>query len=268
VKALRRLRAAMRGARRPPLAVSESRGVRSLHVGGAAIQSAMQLEDPYALALDYTRCMMAFLLFHSEPREARMIGLGGGSLAKFFHRGLRPARLRVMELDERVVAAARAHFQLPPDDARLKVEIGCGAETLAPQCCDVLVIDGFDDESPPASLASQAFFDAAWAALTEPGALVMNLMDDDPQFDRTLRRLERAFAGAVLCMPALSDPNVIVFAFKGGPRRLAWSTLRARAVALEARFGLPFSRYVNALRTMNSCTAEDLMIVSEGAALK
>jgi len=56
--------------------VSDARGVRTLHLGGDAIQSAMRLADPYALALDYTRCMMAFLLFHPEPREALMIGLG------------------------------------------------------------------------------------------------------------------------------------------------------------------------------------------------
>jgi MFS family permease len=73
---------------KPSIAVSDARGVRSLHVGGEAIQSAMRLEDPYALALDYTRCMMGFMLFHPEPHEALMIGLGGGSLVKFFHRNL------------------------------------------------------------------------------------------------------------------------------------------------------------------------------------
>src|SRR5919109_4813238 len=114
------------GKGKPCIAVSESRGVRTLHVGGEAIQSSMRLEDPYALALDYTRCMMAFLLFHPEPREALMIGLGGGSLAKFFHDKLRATRVRVVELDERVVSAARLHFALPPDDARLAVEIGDG----------------------------------------------------------------------------------------------------------------------------------------------
>ena len=77
--------------------VSEERGVRHLHVGGEAIQSAMRLEDPFALELDYTRCMMAFLLFHAAPRRALMIGLGGGSLAKFFHRRLPALRTRVVE---------------------------------------------------------------------------------------------------------------------------------------------------------------------------
>src|SRR5690606_153767 len=83
--------------RKPPIAVSDSRGVRMLHVGGEAIQSAMRLDDPFALALDYTRCMMSFLLFVPQPRDALMIGLGGGSLAKFFHRRLRQTRVRAVE---------------------------------------------------------------------------------------------------------------------------------------------------------------------------
>src|SRR6266852_1798659 len=110
-----------------PIAVSDARGVRTLHVGGEAIQSAMRIDDPHALALDYTRCMMAFRLVQPEPREALMIGLGGASLPKFFHRYLRTTKVRVIELDERVVAAARTHFALPEDDARLSVEIGDGA---------------------------------------------------------------------------------------------------------------------------------------------
>ena len=40
---------------RPHLVVSEERGVRHLHVGGDAIQSAIRLDDPYSLELDYTR---------------------------------------------------------------------------------------------------------------------------------------------------------------------------------------------------------------------
>src|ERR1700741_5510930 len=106
------------------IAVSDKYGYRTLHVGGEAIQSTMRISDPWSLALDYTRCMMSFLLFHPEPREALMIGLGGGSLPKFFHRNLKKTRVRVVELDPRVVAAARAHFSLPPAGERLTVEIG------------------------------------------------------------------------------------------------------------------------------------------------
>jgi len=259
-------RAALSRRRRPDLVVSEERGVRHLHLGGEAIQSAMRLEDPWALELEYTRCMMAFLLFHAEPRRALMVGLGGGSLAKFFHHRLRALATHVVESDERVIAAARALFHLPPDDDRLKVEQGDGVEALAPECCDLLVVDGYEDEATPAALVSQAFFDAAWSALEDPGALVMNFMDDDPHFDRNLQRMERAFGGAVLCFPALRDPNLIAIALKGAPPAVTWETLRSRAARLERNYGLPFRKYVDALRRMNRCTGKELRIVPrEGA---
>jgi len=245
---------------KPSIAVSDARGVRSLHVGGEAIQSAMRLGEPYALALDYTRCMMAFLLFHPEPREALMIGLGGGSLAKFFHRQFRRTSVRVIELDARVVAAAREHFHVPPDGERFRIEIGDGADALYPECCDTLVIDAFEDELHVPRLASSEFYDGAFLALREPGAMVVNFMNDDPRFDLTLQRLERAFGGAVIVLPALYDPNILAFALKGIAPSIAWTALRERAQQLESKLGLPFTRYLSRLRAMNRWTATELII--------
>jgi spermidine synthase len=220
----------------------------------------MRLDDPFALALDYTRCMMAFLLFHPEPREALMIGLGGGSLAKFFHRRLRSTRVRVVELDERIVQVSRAQFSLPPDDARLAVEVGDGAQALAPECCDVLVVDAYHDEEHVQELATPEFYDAAYLALAEPGAMVINFMDDDRRFDQYMKRIEGSFAGSVVAMRSLYDPNIAVFALKGVPRRIEWHALRLRAAKLEARLGLPFTRYLPRLRGMNPCTSSELII--------
>jgi spermidine synthase len=251
----------IRKTKRPDLVVSEERGVRHLHVGGEAIQSAMRMDDPFALELDYTRCMMAFLLFHPKPRRALMIGLGGGSLAKFFHRRLAGLRTHVIEYDDRVIATARALFHVPPNDARLSIEHGDGVEALAPECCDLLVVDGYEDEATPAAMVSQAFFDAAWCALEDPGALVMNFMDDDPDFDRNLQRIERAFGGAVVAFQSLRDPNIVVLGLKGAPLAIEWRELRARANMLERTYGLPFPRYVERLRTMNRWTVDELVIV-------
>ena len=236
--------------RPPSIAVSDERGVRSLHVGGEAIQSSMKIGDPFALALDYTRCMMAFLLFHPEPRRALMIGLGGGSLAKFFYKHLRRTRISVVELDARIVATARTHFALPPDGERLAVEIGDGAEALAPECCDVLVIDAYHDEAHVPELASAEFYDAAYLALEPGGVLVANFMDDDPNLARYLERLANAFGGAVFRMRALYDPNVLVFALKDTAAALDWEELRRLGQALESRLGLPFPKYAKRLRSV------------------
>ena len=73
--------------------VSESRGVRTLHLGGEAIQSAMRLSAPDRLELAYTRAMMAFLLFAPAPRDILMVGLGGGSIARFVYERLPRTRI-------------------------------------------------------------------------------------------------------------------------------------------------------------------------------
>ena len=131
----------------------------------------------------------------------------------------------------------------PPQDKKYAgedtaVEIGDGAEALAPECCDLLLIDAFADEHPPAALVSQAFFDAAWLALEAPGILVLNLMNDDPKLDQRIARLERAFGGAVLALPALYDRIVLnivdalICQYEGGQRGL----LHYSAVLDQLRF--------------------------------
>ena len=240
---------------RAVIAVSDERGVRMLHVGGEAIQSAMRIAEPDALALDYTRCMMGFLLFHPEPREALMIGLGGGSLAKFVYRHLRSAQITVVESQLRVIAAARQYFHVPSDDGRFRVELAEGSQWVAahPRGCDVLLVDGYDGREQVPELCSESFYADARAALTEGGILVVNLWSSDSRFDAYLQRIERVF-DALACVPAERRGNVIVLAFARSPERPRWDDLRLRARALQARYGLEFLQFVEGLRELNPHT--------------
>src|SRR5262249_55489323 len=77
---------------------------RRLHFTNDATQSAMLLSDPDALIAQYTRKMMAFLLFNPNPEHIVMIGLGGGSLAKFCYRNLPRSRITVVEISPDVIA--------------------------------------------------------------------------------------------------------------------------------------------------------------------
>jgi spermidine synthase len=131
---------------------------------------------------------------------------------------------------------------------------------LAPECCDLLLVDAFHDEAPAVHLAGERFYAAAFASLASPGVMVANLMSDDPRLDERLQAIEGAFRGAVVCMPALSDPNVIAFGLKGYPPRIAWNELRRRAAELKRGLDLPLADCVNALRSMNVCTAADLVV--------
>ncbi len=84
--------------------------MRCLHLGSSMVQSAMLLKAPNDLQLVYTQYMMGFLLFHPHPRDILMIGLGGGSLAKFVYHSLPLTRTIVVEINPEVVAVARSYF--------------------------------------------------------------------------------------------------------------------------------------------------------------
>ena len=102
---------------------------RRLHFTQDATQSAMSLLEPDSLIAPYTRKMMSFLLLNPNPRHIVMLGLGGGSLAKFCYRNLPKTRITVVEIDADVIAM-RDEFLIPRDDSRFRVVHGDGAQYL------------------------------------------------------------------------------------------------------------------------------------------
>jgi len=94
--------------------------LRFLHFDLDKVQSLMRCDDPDALCLRYTRKMMSFLLFNPQPRRILILGLGGGSLAKFCYRHLPSATITAVEIDPHVMAL-REEFRIPADDDRFHV---------------------------------------------------------------------------------------------------------------------------------------------------
>ena len=96
--------------------ISEKFGVRTLHIGSDTVQSSMRLSKPNDLEVSYTRSMMGFLLFNPQPRSVLMIGLGGGSIAKFIYHRFPEARAVAVEVNQQVVDVARQYFFVPPNE--------------------------------------------------------------------------------------------------------------------------------------------------------
>ncbi|HEX9571234.1 MAG TPA: fused MFS/spermidine synthase, partial [Burkholderiales bacterium] len=228
---MKRLRDALAG--HGAIEIVEEGGVRVLQIGGDAIQSAMRVDAPDRIELDYVQAMMAFLLFRPKPREVLMVGLGGGSMARFIHQRMPNVRVSVVEIDPGVVTVARRYFHFPEEDERLEILIGDGAELVPrrPAGADVLVVDGFVNGRPAQGLCTRSFYDGAFAALREPGVMVANFMADDGKIERHLDRIEKSFGRSPTLLLAQEEDNLIAFAHRGGPLRLAWPELKARARA-------------------------------------
>lgn len=233
--------------------ISEKDGVRLLHLGGPAVQSAMRIRAPYELELEYTRAMMAFELFHPAAREIALIGLGGGSIAKFIHRRLPHVRLTALEVNPDVVAAARAYFMLPADDDRLQVLVADGAAYVRErrEALDVLMVDGYNAERIVEELTTPDFYRACQTALKPGGVAVFNLWGSDRRFETYRQRLFDAFAGRMLLLPAEQKGNVVVFCFKPPQPDLGYVALRGRAERCQRDLGLEFPRFLDRLRSYN-----------------
>lgn len=242
VRTMRSERTSARRGRRP--FIVETHSERHLLFSHDSVQSTMRLDDPDALTCEYTRRMMSFLLFVPAPREIVMIGLGGGSLAKFCHRHLLDARLTAVEIDADVIAL-RDEFCIPLDGARFQVLHADGARYLVQRCesIDVLLVDAFDEGGVAPSLATSEFYRYAARRLSPDGLLVMNMSGEQARYDVHLQRIHDAFGDLGLIASIKSGENDVLFAFKSAPRAAA-SELRARAEQWQERLGLDFSRYL------------------------
>ncbi|CCW18011.1 Spermidine synthase-like protein [Sphingobium indicum BiD32] len=196
--------------------VSEIGDYRSLHFDWGCVQSGMSVANPLKLTLDYTKAMMGFLFFNPAPRFIEMIGLGGGSLAKFCHHVLPSADITVVELDAEVIAM-RNHFSVPAESERFRIVCGDGAAYVRTSLIrpDVLLVDGFDARGQPPQLCSPEFYAQCFERLAPNGLLVVNLWGDDPGHFRHAALIKHIFSGKLVLVPSIGSANQTVIARKG-----------------------------------------------------
>ena len=208
--------------------VHDTLDTRSLHFSLTEIQSRMQLQRPDVLDLEYTRTMMGWLLFKPQPERIALIGLGGGSLAKFCRRHLPLAAIVAVEINPHVIALRDA-FLVPPDSARFQVIEADGGRFVRDtgQRFDVLMVDAFDAQGMPAALGSRRFYDDCLDVLQPAGLLVVNLHAGHRHCPVYIERIGRSFGENVLRVDDRDGSNSVVFASKGAPlRRVASGPLR------------------------------------------
>ncbi|BBL59012.1 spermine synthase [Methylomonas koyamae] len=237
--------------------VVENNGERALHFGSPARQSSMLIADPNRLHSFYARAMMALLLFNDNPRDVLMIGLGGGTIAKFMLHQFPDCRLKVVEFRSSVLKVARSHFGLP-FNPRLKIKIGCGADHVRHQSRelseihDLIMVDAYDDNGMAPEVGSERFFDDCRNLLKKDGVLVINLWGTDkPMFQQVSWHLGRIFNWRMLYLPVRNRGNIIGFAFGENFPKPQFKSLIAKANDLERQYQLEFPVFLQDFKRNN-----------------
>ena len=218
---------------------------RRLHFTQEATQSSMSRFNPDSLIAPYTRKMMAFLLLNPDPTHIVMLGLGGGSLAKFCYRYLPKTRITVVEINEEVIAL-RDEFLIPRDDHRFRVVHDDGARFVenTQESIDAMLVDAFDEDGIATSLESSSFYAAAARRLTARGVLVMNMWGSTDRFTANVGHATAAFGAHALLISVMGESNLLLFASRQPPPKSITVELDTIANRLQQALQLDFPRYL------------------------
>ena len=239
----------------PEVSVSDDGEVRHLHLGTPWIQGSMRVDQPFEIELEYVQRMMAWLLF-ADPAQvskghAMQLGLGAGAITKFCHKKLRVCTTTI-ELNPQVLTVCRQWFKLPPDGPKLRVVIADAAQEIKNPMwlgtVDALAVDLYDHEAAAPVLDSPDFYTDCRALLTETGSMTVNLFGRASSFDRSLKSMAQAFGeDALWAFKPTREGNTVVLAQRT-PLRPKRTELAARAEAIQARWGLPTSKWLRVFK--------------------
>jgi len=212
---------------------------RSLHFGSREKQSSMSLKSHHQLILSYTKAMMTGLLFVDQPGSVLNVGLGGGSIPKFFLHHFPACCVDVVEIREKVVDLAHHYFHLP-QEPRLNIFI-CDAKeffrSVKTNTYDIIVLDVYDKEGMSNAIRAYSFMSACQSRLNENGVLIVNLWSEPQQvYKKMVHNIFKCFKTQAMILPVSERSNQIVIGINQPDRKYQDDLLREKSHHLEQTF--------------------------------
>ena len=141
------------------------------------LQSAMNLKDPTALRLIYSRYTSLGFAFRPDAKKMLIIGLGGGSIPKKVQKEFPNMEIDAVEIDPEVIKIAKGHFNIKEGkNLRLHALDGRLFLTRTQNQYDIILLDAYFTDAIPFHLTTRQFFELAQKKLTPNGIIVANLI--------------------------------------------------------------------------------------------
>ncbi|MEJ2098577.1 MAG: fused MFS/spermidine synthase [Desulfobacterales bacterium] len=152
-------------------------------------------------------------IFEGKPRNALIIGLGGGIIANQFRYFHPQIVVDGVEIDPKVIQIARNYFALRPDvdvfnqDGRIFV-------TLTKRKYDIVIIDAYTQQIYiPFHLTTVEFFTELKARLSQQGMVAMNVSAprvNSPLLQSIMNTLRLVFRHVYLFSIPMSSDNIVL----------------------------------------------------------
>lgn len=229
--------------------VREQGTVRTLYFvddqGRERIESRMDVARPELLLVPYTRAMLTSYLFVPAPTRVLLIGVGAGSMVRFWEHHEPSLRVEAVDIDPEVLRIAREYFGTRSSQAvQLIAADGFDYLRTTEARYDVIYLDAFlkpsegtDETGVPSRLKTIETYKEMQTRLRENGVVVINL--HYPTLERDVAELRQAFAQTYLFRVPKTGNYILVGASE--KRRFSAEELTTVGSRADSRLGASFS---------------------------
>jgi spermidine synthase len=141
------------------------------------LQSAMNLKDPTALRLIYSRYTSLGFAFRPDAKKMLIVGLGGGSIPKKVQKEFPNIEIDAVEIDPEVIKMAKEFFNVKEtNNLHIHAQDGRLFLTRTSNQYDIILLDAYFTDAMPFHLTTKEFFELAQKKLTPNGIIVANLI--------------------------------------------------------------------------------------------
>ncbi|MBR0288247.1 MAG: fused MFS/spermidine synthase, partial [Selenomonadaceae bacterium] len=110
----------------------------------------------------------------AENKKILILGMGMGTFAEQCRKYFPSAQITGVEIDEKITALAKKYFDLP-EDVEVVTYDGRAFLQADKNFYDVILVDAFQDISPPFQMSSTEFFSLVKNHLAANGVMVVNM---------------------------------------------------------------------------------------------
>lgn len=207
------------------------------------VQGGISLDKPDGLLFEYTRMSFISLAFLNDvPEDVLFVGLGAGSMPRYFIRYYPEVKTDVVEIDPDIVEVAKEyfHFQETPN---MKVHVQDGRIFIkrTREQYDLIFLDAYQTDYIPFHLTTIEFLREVKKKLKEGGVLVSNITSsfENKYFYSMIKTYREAFPH-IYIFRGISPKNFIFIATKANDKFQEIDIVK-RATKLQESKGFDFN---------------------------
>jgi spermidine synthase len=141
------------------------------------LQGGIYIDKPEKLLFEYTQMSFIGLAFlDREPKQVLFIGLGAGSMPRYFHRYYPNVQIDIVEIDQDIHYVAKKYFHFKEKE-NMKTYIADGRVFIkrAQKKYDMIFLDAYQGDYIPFHLTTVEFLQEVKHLLKDDGIVIANI---------------------------------------------------------------------------------------------